>query len=370
MCADEAQQRALTALQSLFDALQKPTRAQTLRRRRPWLGELGRHAALPFLDRLGAPPNGVYLWGAVGRGKTMLMDLFFDALPFADKTRMHFHAFMQSVHNDLARLDKQTNPLRRLARDLARRNRVLCLDEFIVTNITDAMLLSGLLQALHDFGLPLVATSNRQPDDLYPNGLQRERFLPAIAHLKRHNRVIHLDGPADHRQRLRPDTALHAFVHPPDAANRRLFKAQFERLSTLPWPPPETPPASITLRGRPVPALAVGGKMAAFRFEALCSAPRAAIDYVELAQRMDAVFISDVPRLDSRRDDQARRFIYLVDALYSQHRALFLLAETAPEQLYQGAMLEFAFRRTASRLTEMRSTRYLQQTPGLSLHVS
>lgn len=300
-----------------------------------------------------APIAGVYLWGGVGRGKTWLMNLFYQQLPLENKLRLHFHHFMLDVHAQLARQQKQKNPLRMVARDYAQKYRLICLDEFIVTNITDAMLLYGLLEALFSFGVTLIATSNRIPDDLYKNGLQRERFVPAIELIKRYSQVIHLDSDTDHRQKLLEQSDVYYSPITAETTNQleqrmRALAVSDVRCST-----------QITVNNRQIAVHAVADQIIWFEFEVLCNTPRAAQDYIVLAREYHTLILTDVPVMGESMDDKARRFIYLIDELYDRRVKLILSAATAPENLYNGQMLEFAFHRTSSRLIEMRSSQYL-----------
>jgi len=360
MVEDPAQIQTIKQLQHLNDALSHPGRLQRWRQRYPVLLEicLAKLCSVFRLFHTGCPgqvERGLYLWGDVGRGKTWLMDLFFENLPFAEKRRLHFHAFMQSVHLQLGQMKKQKNPLRIVARHFARDARILCLDEFIVTNIADAMLLSGLLSALFDYCVTLVATSNRIPDNLYLHGLQRERFLPAIALIKKHTRVTHLDNGVDHRLALLEHARL--YLYPCNDDNNRLLETRFSELTAGKY----QSKISITLLGRTVQTIAAADDIIWFDFTIICSSPRAAQDYVEIASLYHTVFISNVPQMDSASDDKARRFIYLIDALYDSRVKLLTSAQLAPEKLYTGTMLEFAFHRTSSRLIEMRTASYLAQ---------
>jgi len=350
---DSAQIHVIATLQALMDRLARPTMVLRLRQRYPGLVDVCQLSRLLRLDCLGQVETGVYIWGGVGRGKTFLMHLFFDSLPFSEKKRLHFHAFMQTVHLELGQMKKQKNPLKRVARNIARHTRVLCLDEFIVTNITDAMLISGLLRALFDYGVTLVATSNRIPDELYLNGLQRERFLPAIALLKQHCQVRQLDNGIDHRLALLEHS--HLYNTPLNEENARQLEQSFHQLCAG----QNKKNSSLTLYKRKIKTLAMADGIIWFAFNDICSAPRAAPDYIEIARQFHTVFISDVVQMDSSLEDKARRFIYLIDALYDSGVKLFISAERPPEDLYCGQMLEFAFQRSSSRLIEMRSQAYL-----------
>lgn len=307
-----------------------------------------------ILGRCPYPLTGLYLWGGVGRGKTWLMDLFYDALPFADKQRIHFQRFMRDIHLRLQALKGRKNPLRIIARDLSRQWRILCLDEFYVEDITDAMLLYGLLDAMFREGITLVTTSNRPPDDLYKNGLQRQRFVPAIGLLKQHTRVLNVDSGTDYRLRLleQADTYI------TDCGNDESRHTLAERMKRL-APTDIQWDVKIGVNHRPIDAIALADDVAWFSFGALCSGPRAAADYAELAGQFHTLIVSDVPIMDERHDDKAQRFIHLIDELYDRNVKLLISAAAGPADLYRGNRLSFGFQRTISRLEEMRSHEYL-----------
>ena len=344
--ADHAQQQAVEALQRLHEELISAAGSN--------MSALRRLLCLLTGCRL-TPVKGLYIWGGVGRGKTWLMNLFYESLPFEQKLRLHFHHFMLDVHARLARLQQRKNPLTFVARDYAASYRVICLDEFIVTNITDAMLLAGLLEALFDQGVTLVATSNRIPDDLYKNGLQRERFLPAIALIKHYTNVIHMDGDTDHRIALLEQDAVY---YTPITAETDV---ELQRRMELLAPSAISSNQVLTIHKRPVRTRMLADEIAWFEFDALCDAPRAAPDYIQLARDYHTIILSDVPVMDESTDDKARRFVYLIDELYDRRVKLIISADAAPEKLYTGTMLRFAFNRTSSRLIEMRSEAYLEQ---------
>jgi len=298
---------------------------------------------------------GLYFWGGVGRGKTYLMDSFFESLPFQRKLRMHFHRFMLRVHRELRRHKGQRNPLRLVADGLADEARVLCFDEFFVSDIGDAMILAGLLEALFDRGVTLVATSNIQPDRLYENGLQRQRFLPAIELVKRHCEVLNVDGGIDYRLRSLSAAPLY---HSPlgEAAESRLMEVFRSLVPSL-----EEIRKGVVLEveGREIAARYVAEDVAWFDFKALCAGPRSQNDYIELAREFHAVLLGGVPVLDAGHDDQARRFINLVDEFYDRNVKLALSAAAPLDALYTGTRLGFEFERTRSRLREMQSHDYL-----------
>ncbi len=339
---DAAQQQAVGLLQALYEAL------------------LGPLPALPFWKRIQGrrpqPVRGLYLWGGPGRGKTYLMDCFYDSLPFADKRRVHFHRFMLEIHQALDNLPKTPNPLQVVARHLAGRTRVLCLDEFHVTDVADAMLLAGLLEALFEHQLTLVATSNIAPGSLYQDGLQRNRFLPAIDLLQRNTRVQHLEGSKDFRLELLQHNGIYLVAT--DRAAHAWLQQHLQELVPLEL---RQPHASIQLLGREFRVRALAEDLVWFEFDELCMQPRSARDYLELAREFHTLLLEGVPQFDEGLDEAARRFIHLVDALYDHGVKLIVTAAVTPEQLYVSGQLEKPFRRTASRLMEMSSERYLAQ---------
>ena len=342
---DPAQERIAGLLQRCHDRLAAD-------HRRPWWQRLRPRAAIP----------GIYLHGGVGRGKTLLMNLF--AAGLADSAipvwRTHFHRFMDDIHGQLGQLGGRRDPLRLIGRRMAARVRVLCLDEFQVSDIGDAMILGELLNTLFERRLTLITTSNTAPDDLYADGLQRERFLPAIDALKTHCRVRPMEGREDYR--LRELSRHPVYYHPDNADSEKQLLAEFDALargevvSTSP----------LTIRGRTVEPRRRAGSIVWFDFDTLCAGPRSSADYIELARCFSTVFISAVPRMDDSTNDPARRFIHLVDECYDRSVKLVLLAAVPLAELYVGQRLAGPFERTRSRLTEMQSRDYLARahTPG------
>ncbi len=317
------------------------------------------------------PEPGLYLWGDVGRGKTFLADLFYDCLPFDARMRLHFHRFMRGVHADLTRLAGTENPLDTVADSLASRTRVLCFDEFFVSDIGDAMILSELLRGLFERGVTLVATSNVAPEHLYENGLQRRRFLPAIALIQRHTQVLSVDGAVDYRLRVLERAEIYYHREAPtggtgaisdsvDRGAERALKAAFEAL--VPDPDGVLADQSLEIEGRSIDCRRCGDDVAWFDFRAICEGPRSQNDYIELARLYHAVLISDVPVFTTRNEDAARRFISLVDEFYDRNVKLMLSAAAPIDSLYQGERLAFEFQRTRSRLLEMQSHDYLART--------
>ncbi|NJN51936.1 MAG: cell division protein ZapE [Gammaproteobacteria bacterium] len=306
-----------------------------------------------------APPvQGLYLWGGVGRGKTFLMDLFFECLDEPRKVRMHFHRFMRRVHRDLTRLSGTPEPLDMVAMELAAEARVLCFDEFFVADIGDAMILAELLDGLFRRGVTLVATSNIPPSRLYENGLQRARFLPAIAAIERHTAVVNLDGPVDFRLRVLEQAEIYHF--PLDHAAEDSLAGSFAALA--PDPEAALDGVDLEVEGRDIRCRRLGDDVAWFDFGALCDGPRSAADYIEIARICHAVLISGVPVFGPAMEDQARRFISLVDEFYDRNVKLILSAAAPVADLYQGELLRFEFERTHSRLLEMQSRAYLART--------
>ena len=303
-------------------------------------------------------PNiqGLYLWGDVGRGKTYLMDLLYSALPFRKKMRIHYHEFMLSIHNALAKLPKQPNPLIRIAQDIADQAYVVCLDEFHVLDITDAMLLSGLLQALFDQHVTLVTTANQPPGDLYEEGLQRSAFLPAIALIEAHTQVVHLTGKVDYRRRHAQQ--FPRYQAPYGADIEQQLQREFATLS------PERSidiDVAIEVQKRPIRVRQVSDHAVWFDFPAICDSARSSQDYLELAKRFPILFISDVPALGEHNNDAAMRFIRLIDALYDHHNWLILAAQMPLDELYCGRTHRKIFVRITSRLHEMQTDQYLAE---------
>jgi len=335
---DHAQRGALDRLQRLHDELVEFRRARLSLLRR-WF-----HPPLP--------PRGVYLWGGVGRGKSFLMDAFYATVPLRRKTRVHFHAFMKSVHDELRTLSREEDPLATVAARIARRHRLICFDEFHVSDVADAMILGRLLTALFRLGTVFVLTSNYRPDDLYPNGLQRQNLLPTIALLKQWLDVVEVDGGTDYRLRELEQAAAY-YVTPPGAADARLA-ALFDRMRPG---PDEDPRLVIDLR--PLKAKKRAGGLVWFDFATLCEGPRSQIDYLELARRFAVVIVSDVPRLSPDMSNAARRFTWLVDVLYDHRVKLLLSAEVAAAELYRKGANSHEFARTVSRLVEMRTREYM-----------
>ena len=301
-----------------------------------------------------APPTkGLYIWGGVGRGKTMLMDLFFDCLPAERKVRMHFHRFMRRVHDQLTALSGTANPLKVVAERFAQEADVLCFDEFFVSDIGDAMILGEMMSALFDQGVTLVATSNVEPAHLYENGLQRSRFLPTIDLLYAHTDVHAMPNGIDFRLRALKQAEIYHF--PLDSGAEQSLERSFASLA----PVEALVDQELQVEGRIIRAKRVADDVVWFEFSELCEGPRSQNDYIELAMEYHAVLVSNIPVLDEKKEDAARRFISLVDEFYDHGVKLLISADAAITDLYQGDRLRFEFERTASRLFEMQSHEYL-----------
>jgi cell division protein ZapE len=338
--ADPAQLRAVAALE---------------RCAREW-GEYKEQRSNVFKKLINRPdiPRGVYLYGGVGRGKSFLMDCFYQAVPLVRKTRLHFHEFMREVHRELAELQGTVNPLDELGERMARRYRLICFDEFHVADITDAMILHRLLSALADNGVGLVTTSNFRPDDLYPDGLHRDRILAAIALLNEKLEVVNVDNGTDYRRRTMEQVTLY---HTPlgPKADAQMSEA-FERLAESRDEEPV-----LHIEARDIRARRKAGGVVWFDFRTLCGGPRSQNDYLEIATQFHTVLLSDVPHMPVRMASEARRFTWLVDVLYDRRVKLIMSAEVPPEALYTEGPLVHEFPRTVSRLNEMQSADYVAQ---------
>ncbi len=336
--SDAAQLRAVAALQRCEDE---------------WADYKARRSnAITKLIRRPPIPRGVYMHGGVGRGKSFLMDCFFQAVPLTRKTRLHFHEFMREVHRELQDLKGTVDPLDELGRRIARRFRLICFDEFHVSDVTDAMILHRLLAALFANRVSIITTSNFHPDALYPNGLHRDRILPAIALLKANLEVINVDAGTDYRQNTLAQ--LEMFHCPLGEAADAALQAAFSRLAEA---RDEAPVMHI--EHRELRALRRAGGVVWFDFKTLCGGPRSQNDYLEIASRFHTVLLSNVPEMPVRMASEARRFTWLVDVLYDRRVKLVMSAAVPAEQLYTEGPMSHEFPRTVSRLHEMQSAEFL-----------
>ena len=309
------------------------------------------NALKKFINRLPIP-RGVYMYGGVGRGKSFLMDCFYNAVPLRRKTRLHFHEFMREVHRELAELQGTVNPLDELGRRMSQRYRLVCFDEFHVADVTDAMILHRVLDAMRKYGIGMVTTSNFQPDGLYPDGLHRDRILPAIALLKQTMDVVNVDNGTDYRRRTLEQVKLyHCPLGPQTEAE---MEQAFSRLAEAHDEDPV-----LHIEQREIRALRRAGGVVWFDFRTLCGGPRSQNDYLELATQFHTVLLSNVPHMPVKLASEARRFTWLVDVLYDRRVKLILSAEVPPEELYTEGPLAHEFPRTVSRLNEMQSAEYL-----------
>jgi cell division protein ZapE len=337
--SDPAQQRAVDRLQQAYDE---------------WVNYRSQRSS-SFKRLINRPelPRGIYLWGSVGRGKSFLMDSFYLVAPVVRKTRLHFHEFMRSVHRDLDELKGVADPLDEVARRIAVRYRLICFDEFHVSDIADAMILYNLLKALFDNGVSFIMTSNYRPDDLYPDGLHRDRMLPTIALLKEKMDIVNVDGGIDYRKRaLEQVNAYHCPLGP--EADRALQGA-FDKVAETADEEP-----MVYIESREIQCLRRSGGVIWFDFATLCGGPRSQNDYLEIASRFHIVILSNVPQMSAAMSSEARRFTWLIDVLYDHKVKLVMSAEVAPEELYREGMLAAEFQRTASRIIEMQSRKYLE----------
>ena len=347
--ADDAQKIIIQRLQRLFDELVNPVNE---------LPSLPKSFFSKFKNKpeiANKTPKGLYLWGGVGQGKTYLMDVFYSSLPFEEKKRTHFHRFMQSIHHQLATLKNVTDPLQTVAEDIATRYRVICFDEFFVSDITDAMLLGRLFEALFSKRVCLVATSNIEPDGLYKNGLQRARFLPAIDALKKHCDVLKLDSGTDYR--LRELEQAEIYHSPLDDKADNILIELFKHMTAT----DVVFESELEIEGRMVDVRQCAEGVVWFDYKSICDIPRGAADYIEISRYFHTVFVSDVTIMDDMSNDLANRFINLIDELYDHNVKLIISAEVSVDKLYQGEKLAFQFERTISRLLEMQSHDYLEQ---------
>lgn len=341
---DIAQEQAVKALQRLYDDLLKIPAPSGLK---------GSVKNIFRRKRVLPKVKGIYFYGGVGRGKTYLVDTFFDCLPFKNKMRVHFHRFMHRVHDELRQLNNESDPLKIVAAKLAKETRVICFDEFFVSDITDAMILGTLMEELFQRGIVLVATSNIIPDELYRNGLQRARFLPAIKLINENTEVINVDSGIDYRLRTLEQAEI--YHYPLDQAATDNLHQYFAQLA------PEEGKVDdiIEINHRKIATYRNADGVLMVDFKELCEGPRSQSDYIELSRIYHSVLLANVKSMGQHNDDVARRFIAMVDEFYERHVKLIMSAEVALESLYSEGMLNFEFRRCLSRLKEMQSHDYL-----------
>ena len=336
---DAAQEAAIERLQVFHDE---------------WINfKKARSSRLKKLFRRPPVPRGVYLWGGVGRGKSFIMDAFYLTVPIKRKTRLHFHEFMRGVHAQLKEVRGQEDPLDEVARRIAKRYRLICFDEFHVSDVADAMILYKLLLGLFEHGTSFVMTSNYVPSALYPDGLHRDRILPAIRLIEERMDILNVDTGVDYRRRSLEQVRL--YLSPLSEETTAELQANFERLAdTAPVEP------VLEVENRQLRAIALAGSIVWFDFATLCGTPRSQNDYLELAGRFHTVILSDVPRMTSRQASEARRFTWLIDVFYDHKVKLIMSAECAPEELYTDGPMSNEFHRTVSRIVEMQSREYLE----------
>ncbi|PWC20256.1 cell division protein ZapE [Brenneria roseae subsp. roseae] len=351
---DEVQHQTVMRLETIHQALceraaqASDETAGRLTKWRSWLGLSDKRSL--------SPVQGLYMWGGVGRGKTWLMDMFFHSLPEPRKLRLHFHRFMLRVHQELNQLQGHENPLEKVADGFKAETDVLCFDEFFVSDITDAMLLAELLRELFSRGITLVATSNIPPDELYRNGLQRARFLPAIELIKQHCDVRNVDAGIDYR--LRTLTQAHLYLTPLDAQTEETMQQMFTRLSGKTW---VTPGPTLEINHHPLPTFGASDGVLAIDFATLCTQARSQNDYIALSRLYHTVLLHNVTVMGTKEENSARRFLALVDEFYERRIKLIISAQAPMFDIYQGEHLKFEYQRCLSRLQEMQSEAYLRQ---------
>lgn len=342
---DAAQENAVKQLQRLYDDL---VNAQPQEKPGFWSRLVGQKSVRQAVQ-------GIYFWGGVGRGKTYLVDTFFDCLPFDKKLRIHFHRFMHRVHDELNELKGVNDPLKVVAKKFAESTNIICFDEFYVSDITDAMILGTLLDELFKLNVVFVTTSNIVPDDLYKNGLQRVRFLPAIALLKQHCDVVNVDSGIDYRLRTLEQAEI--YHSPLDQQADQNLASYFSQLAAE----VRDDLRSIEVEGRLIDTRLVADGVVWFDFSALCETARSQVDYMEISRLYHSVLLSNVKLMGQNNDDAARRFIAMVDEFYERKVKLIISAEVPLESLYSKGTLNFEFRRCVSRLQEMQSHEYLAE---------
>ncbi len=345
---DSAQEKAVKHLQRLYDELLQQHAERQQKNLFKQVKGLFKKAEI-------TPIKGVYFWGGVGRGKTYLVDTFYDALPFSNKMRTHFHRFMQRVHQDLTQLSGAKNPLDTVADRIAQEATIICFDEFFVTDIGDAMILGTLMEKLFARGVSLVSTSNIVPDELYKNGLQRHRFMPAIALLNQHTQVVNVDSGVDYRLRTLEQAEL--YHCPLDQQAAQSLQNSFYKLvnehSDI------QTDTQLEILGREIPINAMGDNVLWCDFEHLCEGARSQNDYIEIGKLFHTILLSNIPQMGTQNDDAARRFINLIDEMYDQSVNMIMSGAVPIIDLYSEGVVEFEFQRTVSRMLEMQSNEYL-----------
>jgi len=338
--ADAAQKRAVDRLQQCYDEWveYKSQRSNSFKR----------------LINRPTPPRGVYMWGGVGRGKSFLMDSFYSVIPLVRKTRLHFHEFMRDVHMQLDELRGVEDPLDEVAKRIAKKYRLICFDEFHVSDVADAMILYNLMKALYDNGVSFIMTSNYEPSTLYPDGLHRDRILPTIALLKEKMDVLNVDAGVDYRGRALEQ--VDAYYTPLNADTDHKLREAFARVAETADEDPR-----IQVEGRELKALRRAGTTIWFDFATLCGGPRSQNDYLEIASRFHTVILSGIPMMSAGQSSEARRFTWLIDVFYDQKVKLIMSAEVEPEELYTNGVLSNEFHRTVSRIVEMQSREYMEK---------
>jgi cell division protein ZapE len=337
--SDEAQRRAVDRLQQAYDE---------------WVAfKAQRSNKLMRLISRPQVPRGVYMWGGVGRGKSFLMDSFYSVIPVKRKTRLHFHEFMRAVHRQLDELKGVADPLDEVARRVAKKYRLICFDEFHVSDIADAMILHNLMKALFENGVSFIMTSNYVPEALYPEGLHRDRMLPTIALLREKLDIVNVDAGLDYRKRAMQQVA--AYHTPLGAKSDHELRDAFAAIADTADEDPR-----IHIEAREIKALRRAGGVVWFDFATLCGGPRSQNDYLELASRFHTIVLSDVPRMSAAMSSEARRFTWLIDVMYDHKVKLIMSAETEPDELYTEGRLSNEFHRTVSRIIEMQSSEYME----------
>jgi cell division protein ZapE len=337
--SDPAQQRAVDRLQQAYEE---------------WVHFRGQRSST-FKRLINRPdvPRGVYLWGGVGRGKSFLMDSFYSVVPVVRKTRVHFHEFMRDVHRQLDDMKGVADPLDDVARNIAKKYRLICFDEFHVSDIADAMVLYNLLSALFENGVSFIMTSNYDPDLLYPDGLHRDRMLPTIALLKDKLDILNVDAGTDYRKRALEQ--VESYYTPLGAASDQSLRTAYAKIAEVPDEDPH-----VRIEGREIHALRRAGGIIWFDFVTLCGGPRSQNDYLELASRFHTVILSGIPAMSAAQSSEARRFTWLIDVFYDHKVKLLMSAEVPPEELYTQGTLSNEFHRTVSRIIEMQSREYME----------